>query len=112
MQCMLDICFSESVGLDLNFNVKKSMAMRIGNRYKNWCATFKLGDDYLQLSDEIKYLGVNLKSGSKFGISVTETKFKFYRCFNALYSKCKSASSELACVNLMKSFCLPVVLYT
>ena len=41
-------------------------------------------------------------------LHVAETKFKFYRCFNAIYSQCKS---ELTCVNSLKSYCLPVVLY-
>jgi hypothetical protein len=42
---------------------------------------------------------------------MAELKFKFYRCFNALYSKSKSASSELICVELLKSYCLPIIFY-
>ena len=38
-------------------------------------------------------------------------KLKFYRCFNAVYNRAKHADSELVCVQLLKSFCLPIILY-
>ena len=53
MQHMLDICSSESIELDLKFNVKKSMAMRIGQRYKKWCAPLILNKEDLQYNDEV-----------------------------------------------------------
>jgi len=37
---------------------------------------------------------------------------KFYQCFNAIYHKAFNASSELVCVELIKSVCLPVILYS
>jgi len=36
---------------------------------------------------------------------------KFYLSFNAIYFRAKNAGMELVCVQLMKSLCLPVLLY-
>src|SRR5260221_14398366 len=60
--------------------------------------------------DEIKYLGVFIKSGSKFTRSFCSSKLKFYRTFNAIYCKASCASEEVL-VNLFKSYCLPLVMY-
>jgi len=38
-------------------------------------------------------------------------KLKFYRVFNCIYSRCKSQNSELVTVKLLKSYCLPFLLY-
>ena len=38
-------------------------------------------------------------------------KLKIFHSFNAIYSKFASAKSELVCVQLMKSYCLPVLMY-
>ena len=37
--------------------------------------------------------------------------FKFYRVFNCIFSRSKAANSELVTVKLMKSYCLPFLLY-
>ena len=36
---------------------------------------------------------------------------KFYRTFNCIFSRSKSANSELVTVYLMKMYCLPIILY-
>jgi len=36
---------------------------------------------------------------------------KFYGTFNALYCRTKSSDSDLVCVELLKSFFLPMILY-
>jgi len=46
-----------------------------------------------------------------FSCSYELVKFKFYSSFNALYSRCKASESELVSVELMKSFCMPVVIW-
>jgi len=42
--------------------------------------------------EEIKYLGIFIKNGSTFKRSFCTAKIKFYRCFNAIYSKAYCAS--------------------
>lgn len=112
MQKMLNICCSIVNDLDLKFNVKKSVAMRIGNRFKNVCKSLRLVDSELDFVDTIKYLGVYIKSGRSFKLCYSNTRYKYFRCFNAVYSKSKSASSELISVNLLKSYCLPLIMYS
>ena len=39
-------------------------------------------------------------------------KLKCVRSFNAIYFKCTSAKSELVCVELLKAYCLLVIMYS
>lgn len=110
-QQMLDICTLVSISLDLKFNVKKSMALRVGLRFRSHCVPLMVAGQQLQWVSECKYLGIYILAGSTFKCSYIHTKHKFYRCFNALYSKSKFASSEIVCINLLKSYCLPIIMY-
>ena len=56
-------------------------------------------------------IGVGLSAGRSFKCSFDHVKLKFYGCFNAIYSRAKDADSEMVCVQLLKSFCLPIILY-
>ena len=38
-------------------------------------------------------------------------KVKFYRVFNCIFSRSKAANSEAVTVQLLKSYCLPFLLY-
>ena len=111
MQRMLDICSQEADSLDFSFNTVKSVALRIGPRYKHVCAPLVLAGIELAYVQQTKYLGVVLKSAREFKCSFDQAKIKFYRCFNAMYYRAKNASSELVCVHLLKTICLPVLLY-
>ena len=110
-QKMLDKCAYVLKQLDLKFNVKKCMVLRIGPRFKNTCQPLTLDGQQLKYVDEIKYLGVHIMCASAFKCSYAQCKLKFYRCFNAMYAKSKSASSELVSMELCKSQCLPLVFY-
>jgi len=66
LQKMLDICNSEITALDLHSNVVKSVVMRVGSRWNSYCAEFYLGSSGLKFVDNIKYLGIYMKAGSKF----------------------------------------------
>jgi Reverse transcriptase (RNA-dependent DNA polymerase) len=111
MQRMLDVCSDEAVFLDLQFNTKKSVALRIGPRWQNDCSPLILSNANLVYVAETRYLGVIIAAGKSFKCSFDHAKLKFYRCFNAIFNRAKNADSELVCVQLMKSFCLPVLLY-
>jgi len=111
MQRMLDICSQEADLLDFSFNTVKSVALRIGPRYKHVCAPLVLAGVELAYVPQSKYLGVVLKSAREFKCSFDQAKIKFYRCFNAMYYRAKNATSELGCVHLLKTICLPALLY-
>ena len=52
----------------------------------------------------------HIVSGRSFRYCFDHVKAKFYRCFNTIFHKAKNAASELVCVQLLKSVCLPVIL--
>jgi len=111
MQRMLDICSQKADLLDFLCNTVKSAALRIGPRYKHVCAPLVLSGVELAYIPQFKYLSVVLKSAREFKCLFDLAKIKFYRCFNAMYYKAKNATSELVCVHLLKTICLPALLY-
>jgi len=52
---------------------------------------------------------VHLVASKYFKCSVDHVKLKFYRVFNSIYAKSKR--SEIVTVELMKSYCIPFILY-
>jgi len=111
LQSMLDVCCSILKSIDLKFNVNKSVLLRIGPRFKYECCNLYLDGSVLSFVKEVKYLGVVVKSGSQLNFGIDSIKSKFYRTFNAVFNKSKSAASELTSVFLLKSHCLPVLFY-
>jgi len=111
MQSMLDICESFAVEYDVKFNCVKSVAFRVGPRYDCVCADLILCNKPLAYVSSVKYLGVNITSGNIFKCSYDHLKLKFYRAFNALFCRSRSARSELVSVELVKAYCLPLLLY-
>ena len=107
---MLDICNNVSKTLDLKFNAKKCTALRIGKRFKVKCCNLMIESQSIDFVDEIKYLGIFIRSASNFSRSFCNSKMKLYRSFNAIYSKAFSASENVI-VDLFKSYCLPLLLY-
>jgi len=51
-----------------------------------------------------------MKAGRKFSYCYEHLKLRFYSSFNALYRRSNSSHSELVYVQLLQSFCLPVIL--
>ena len=111
MSIMLDICEMFAVDFDIKFNGSKSVAVRIGARFDAGCVPLALSGSELQFVSSIKYLGICITAGKYFRCSMDNVKIKFYRVFNAIYSKCKGVNSELVTVELMKSYCLPFIMY-
>ena len=88
------------------------VCMRIGPRYQNSCAKLITADNKeLQWVDEIRYLGIYLVSSFKFKCSFDNAKKSFYRSFNAVYGRVGGKASEEVVLALIKSKCLPVLLY-
>ena len=111
MHRMLVICQEFALEFDLKFNTTKSVVIRIGDRWKVQCAPLLLCDMPLLHVDVCKYLGVHIIAGKKFSCSLDEMRHKFYRMFNCIYARSSTSSSELVTVHLMRSYCLPILLY-
>ena len=111
MQRMLNVCCIVLNDLDLKFNVKKSVLLRIGQRFKVPCAPLILDNQTIRVVEECKYLGIYICCGKNFFCHYDHVKFKFCRSFNSLYAKSKSASSECISTQLLRAYCLPIILY-
>ena len=111
MQSMLDNCSIEIAKLHLKFKSKKSVTFRIGARYNFDCAPLILDGSVLSVVAVVRYLGIFIKSGRKMVCSFEHIRLKFYSTFNAIYRRSKSSDSELVTVELIRSFCLPLITY-
>ena len=77
MQLMLDICSKEAESLDFSFNTVKSVALRIGQRYRHECTALSLSGASLTYVNQTKYLGIMLCSARVFKCSFDHVKLKF-----------------------------------
>ena len=86
--------------------------MRIEPRYKVKCANIvTAAGAKLDWVQELRYLGVHFVASSKFKCSYDNAKKSFYRSFNAIYGHVGKSASEEVILSLVKSKCLPVLLY-
>jgi Reverse transcriptase (RNA-dependent DNA polymerase)/Endonuclease/Exonuclease/phosphatase family len=112
LQTLLNVCESELVKIDMRVNTNKSMCIRFGKRYNNVCAelTSNQGGTIKWVSS-CRYLGVYFVSGRTFKCSFDNAKSKFFRAFNALFSKVGRSASEEVVLSLLRAKCVPILLY-
>ena len=93
--------------------VKKCMVIRIGLRCKYECEPLQLCEITLLFVNQMKYLGIYIRSAEHFKLAYDNCNVSlcFNLCFNAIYSKSQGHNSEIVCVELLKRYCLPIVLY-
>ena len=76
------------------------------------CTTITTADGQeLEWVDEIRYLGVYIVRATKFKCSTDHTKRSFYRAANSIFGKIGRIASEEVILQLIKSKCVPVLLY-
>jgi len=61
--------------------------------------------------DSVRYLGVCVTRSTHFSCSFDNAKNSFYRSFNAIFGKIGRIAPENVVMQLIKSKCLPVLLY-
>lgn len=111
LQHMLNICNVYAEDFDVQFNSKKSMAMRIGKRFGMECAPLRIKNCALNYVTFIRYLGVVIVAAKEFKCSYDHVKLRFFRAFNGIHYRSKASNSEPVTVELFKAFCLPFLLY-
>lgn len=93
-------------------NVKKSLCLRVGPRYKDQCQPIcSMSGDTIEWVTSLRYLGIQIIAGKRFSISLVENVKSYYRSVNALTSKLKNSASEECFLKLVYSKCVPVLLY-
>ena len=112
LQNLLTVCENELIDLDMRLNVSKSVCLRFGHRFDVQCVNIvSIHGDALQWVNSCRYLGVYFTAGRLFRCCFHTAKTSFFRAFNALYSKIGSFASEEVVLNLIRTKCLPCLLY-
>jgi len=112
LQHFLRICEYELDSLDMVINAKKSCCLRIGPRYDAPCATIStLNGREISWVEEIRYLGIFITRSKSLKCSLTNAKRSFFRAANAIFGKIGRFASEEVTVQLLRSKCLPILLY-
>jgi hypothetical protein len=101
-------CFAD---INLTFNRKKCVAMRIGHRCKVACEHLVMSKGEIPWNSEMRYLGISFGQASSFKLNLHSNKVKFFQGFNSIYAKLGSSNSVDTIVHLMKSNCLSALLY-
>ena len=83
----------------------------IGPRVKSHIAQTATGRGNVQLGQHCRYLGIHIVAGRVFACSLDHAKRSFYRAFNAVYCKVGGVASEDVVLHLVKSKCMPLLLY-
>jgi len=85
--------------------------MHVGGRFDARCAALRLAGSDVKLVNKMIYLVIHVLAAWYLKFSAKHLRSKFYRVFNCIFSKSKAANSQLVTVQLLKSFCLPTILY-
>ena len=110
LQNLLRVCEDELVKIDMLVNTHKSYCLRIGPRHNNRCLSVLLSTGDILWVDEVRYLGVFIARSCSFKCSLEYAKKSFYRA-NAIFAKTSRCASEEVTLHLVKSKCLPILLY-
>lgn len=112
LQLLLQVCEEELINLDMRVNIKKSMCIRFGQRFDANCTQLQsINGGSLPWVNSCKYLGVYFIAGRTFKCSYDIRKSSFFRAFNAIFSKVGRNASAECVIALIRSKCLPILLY-
>jgi len=100
MQMMLRLCDKFANDFGIKFSCGKSVAMRIGKRFKEECVPLQVDNKDILYVTELKYLGVHVCAGQLLRFSVEHLGSKFYRTFNCINSRSKASNSAMISVEL------------
>jgi len=112
LQALLHECEHELYLIDMAINFGKSSCVRIGARCDAVCATVASScGQLIHWETELRYLGIYVVRSRTFKCSLTMAKRSFYRSANAVLAKICRRSSEEVILQLVRSKCLPALLY-
>jgi len=109
---LLHRCEQELSWLDMNINFNKSCCLRIGPRCDIVCeAVTSSCNRRLPWVSNMRYLGVHFVQSRTLKCSLDAAKRGFYRAANSIFGKIGRIASEEVVLQLIKSKCVPVLLY-
>ena len=104
------ICFEVSRDLHVTFNCAKSSCFAIGKGSRLRISDMNLGPNSIEWHDSFKYLGVTFQAGPKLKVNTDVIKRKIYMASNSVL-RYSNSLDELIKLQLLASFCLPVLQY-
>ena len=109
LQRLLNICSEYCTEWDICLNPRKTKNIVFG---KSSVINHKLTLDNSDIEwvCEWKYLGVVLRSGKRFGCSVSERVKSFYRSLNSIL-RVEGRSDDMVLLRLIESHCVPILTY-
>jgi hypothetical protein len=111
LQKMLDVCYTTSVKLSLQFNVMKSHCIAFGKSANLCMESLNIGTGCIEWCDSIKYLGMHIVSSKNIAFDINPIRRAFFAACNCVFSNCSSAS-EIVQLSLQESYCLPILTYS
>ena len=111
LQKMIDICKHELDWLDMKINVKKSVWLRIGKRFKISTADILIDDKPIKVGEEFRYLGMYVVAAKSFSCNMHEAKMKYFRSLNGILGKVGTDGALNVILSLVDAFATPVLLY-
>mgnify|MGYP003536948336 FL=1 len=109
LQVLINQCIIELSSIGLEINVKKCSLLRVGKRYRRECVSIYVREALVPIVNEVKCLGVFLKSGLSLKFSFDYAKKKFYRSANAILSNIGNRADIVIPVSTAQ--CVPILLY-
>ena len=107
---MLDICVTFGAHSNIMLNAKKSLYVAVDRKKSNSLPSMMLGNLSLLWMQNLKYLRVNFNGNCTAETHCSAIRSKLYSVCNSVFQRCVSVS-EIVRLQLVKSFCLPVLTY-
>ena len=111
LQNLIDLCVVEFDKIDMQLNINKSCCMRIGKRRSLVVVNLLANGMALKWCDEIRYLGSNFLSANSLKCNLQSNRQKFIRALNSIYGKIGTKTDICVLLNLLDSFCVPLLTY-
>src|SRR5271155_3736002 len=109
---MVAICKVELDWLDMKVNVLKSACIRVGPRFNiTHAVIIIIGNDLINWSSEIKYLGVYVVAGKHFACNLHYCKLKFFCALNSILGKIGNMNALTLILSPTSSNCFPILMY-
>jgi len=110
LQHMIEICVKLLDDIDLKVNAKKCKFTRIGKRFKSAVSQITINKSRVDVSNEIKYLGMSIVAGRIFKCNLHECKMKFFRSANGIFAKIGTQNVNVL-LELIFRNCVPILSY-
>ena len=106
---MLNICCNTCAQICLSFNYSKSHCICFGSYYNLDKPPLQIGNEYMNWSTTIKYLGIKISSGKHLTFDISEVRQACFSACNCVFAAAKY-NDQIMHLSL-QVYCKPVLTY-